>query len=143
MHVQPAGQRGTKRRKRADRRRRGLVGEMRRRGRRKSLPALLFGRVAHEDLVNYTAEEIAALDAREPGHLWPSASPALRKSAAIRRTLPRANALKSVSVIEIVNDDMPFLVDSVMGELTERGLDVRLVAHPILARRARRCGAAP
>ena len=36
-------------------------------------------------------------------------------------------------MIEIVNDDMPFLVDSVMGELTERGLAVRLVAHPILA----------
>ena len=26
---------------------------------------------------------------------------------------------------------MPFLVDSVMGELAERRLDVRLVAHPV------------
>jgi NAD-specific glutamate dehydrogenase len=26
---------------------------------------------------------------------------------------------------------MPFLLDSVMGELTEQGLDVRLVLHPI------------
>ena len=34
-------------------------------------------------------------------------------------------------MIEIVNDDMPFLVDSVMGELAERRLDVRLVAHPM------------
>ena len=41
--------------------------------------------------------------------------------------------MKSVSVIEIVNDDMPFLVDSVMAELTERGLAPRLVVHPILA----------
>src|SRR6185312_4141694 len=32
---------------------------------------------------------------------------------------------------EIVNDDMPFLVDSVMGEITERRLDVYLVAHPM------------
>ncbi|MGC1954231.1 MAG: NAD-glutamate dehydrogenase domain-containing protein, partial [Gammaproteobacteria bacterium] len=38
--------------------------------------------------------------------------------------------LKTVSVVEVVNDDMPFLVDSLMGELTERGLSVRLVAHP-------------
>ena len=30
---------------------------------------------------------------------------------------------KAMSVIEIVNDDMPFLVDSVMGELTERGIE--------------------
>ena len=54
----------------------------------------------------------------------------------IRFESPPASAgdrLKSISVIEIVNDDMPFLVDSVMGELTERGLDVRLVAHPIFA----------
>ena len=37
-----------------------------------------------------------------------------------------------MTVIEIVNDDMPFLVDSVMGELAERRLEVRLVAHPVL-----------
>src|SRR5581483_4668368 len=35
------------------------------------------------------------------------------------------------SVIEILNDDMPFLVDSVLGELQARGLDVRLLFHPI------------
>src|SRR5262249_3103800 len=40
--------------------------------------------------------------------------------------------LKTTSIIEIINDDMPFLVDSVMGELNERDLDVRLVAHPVL-----------
>jgi glutamate dehydrogenase len=34
-------------------------------------------------------------------------------------------------VIEIVNDDMPFLVDSVLGELQARGMDVVLVLHPI------------
>ena len=45
----------------------------------------------------------------------------------------QGDRLKTVSVIEIVNDDMPFLVDSVMAELTERGLDIRLVAHPIAA----------
>ena len=36
-----------------------------------------------------------------------------------------------MSVIEIVNDDMPFLFDSVMGELAERRLTVQLVAHPV------------
>ncbi len=34
-------------------------------------------------------------------------------------------------MLEIVNDDMPFLFDSVMGELSERRLPVRLVTHPI------------
>ena len=35
------------------------------------------------------------------------------------------------SVVEILNDDMPFLVDSVLGELQARGLAVRFLFHPI------------
>ncbi|MGE3897371.1 MAG: NAD-glutamate dehydrogenase, partial [Variibacter sp.] len=42
-----------------------------------------------------------------------------------------AHQLGTVSVLEIVNDDMPFLLDSVLGELTEQGAAVRLVVHPI------------
>jgi glutamate dehydrogenase len=38
-----------------------------------------------------------------------------------------------LTIIEIINDDMPFLVDSVMGELREAGLEVRLVLHPMFA----------
>ena len=36
------------------------------------------------------------------------------------------------TVVLIVNDDMPFLVDSVMGELMARDLGVHLLAHPVL-----------
>ncbi len=36
------------------------------------------------------------------------------------------------TVVEIVNDDMPFLVDSVTAALNGRGLVVHLVIHPIL-----------
>ena len=36
------------------------------------------------------------------------------------------------TIVEIVNDDMPFLVDSVTAELGRRGLDVHLVVHPIM-----------
>jgi glutamate dehydrogenase len=36
------------------------------------------------------------------------------------------------TVVEIVNDDMPFLVDSVTAELNRRELTVHLVIHPIL-----------
>src|SRR5262245_21273577 len=38
----------------------------------------------------------------------------------------------SHTVIEIVNDDMPFLVDSVTAELARQDLDVHLVVHPII-----------
>ena len=36
-----------------------------------------------------------------------------------------------VAVLEIINDDMPFLVDSIVGEISERGLDIRLLVHPV------------
>ena len=39
------------------------------------------------------------------------------------------------SVIEIVNDDMPFLVDSVTMELNRAGLSVHLIVHPVLLAR--------
>ena len=35
------------------------------------------------------------------------------------------------SVLEALNNDMPFLVDSVLGEIQARGFAVRLVLHPI------------
>src|SRR3546814_18877294 len=38
------------------------------------------------------------------------------------------------TIIELVNDDMPFLVDSVTAELTRRNLTVPLVIHPNLDR---------
>ena len=37
------------------------------------------------------------------------------------------------TIIEIVNDDMPFLVDSVAMEVNRHGLTLHLVIHPILA----------
>ncbi len=36
-------------------------------------------------------------------------------------------------VIEILNDDMPFLVDSIVGELRSHGVDVSLLLHPLIA----------
>ncbi len=36
------------------------------------------------------------------------------------------------TIVEIVNDDMPFLVDSVTAEINRQGLTVHLVIHPIL-----------
>ncbi len=38
----------------------------------------------------------------------------------------------SHTVVEIVNDDMPFLVDSVTAELNRQGLGVHLAVHPII-----------
>ncbi|MFI4997969.1 MAG: NAD-glutamate dehydrogenase domain-containing protein, partial [Hyphomicrobiales bacterium] len=38
-----------------------------------------------------------------------------------------------MTVVEAINDNMPFLLDSTLGEIAEHGLNLRLVAHPILS----------
>jgi glutamate dehydrogenase len=91
----------------------------------------LFAHAAPEDVIGYSPAELASLAeesweflaVRKPG------APKIRFAAP--QVPPDGARLKGTSVIEIVNDDMPFLVDSVMAELAERELSVRLVLHPI------------
>jgi glutamate dehydrogenase len=40
---------------------------------------------------------------------------------------------REISVLEILNNNMPFLFDTTMAELAEQGIEVTLVAHPIIA----------
>ncbi len=95
--------------------------------------AALLGRAAPEDLLAYEPRELASLaeDAWAFLMVRPAGAPKIRVES--RAGPMGAERVKAVTVIEIVNDDMPFLLDSVMGELTEQGLTVRLVVHPILA----------
>jgi len=91
----------------------------------------LFARAVPEDLMRYDAREIASL-AAESWELFAPRKPGMPR---VRLTSPKPIAsnerLNAISVLEVVNDDMPFLVDSVMGELADRGIDVQLVLHPI------------
>ncbi len=94
--------------------------------------AQLYAGAVPEDVVRIAPADLAALAGRAYDFL------AQRQPGAAKircETVPLAGSAehKAVSVIEIVNDDMPFLVDSVLGELAERRLDVRLVAHPVFA----------
>ncbi|MFL6934498.1 MAG: NAD-glutamate dehydrogenase [Xanthobacteraceae bacterium] len=95
--------------------------------------AALFARAAPEDLLAYEARELAAL-AEET---WAFLFDRMSGTAKIRFAAPAgpvgAERIKAVSVLEIVNDDMPFLLDSVLGELNEQGIEVRLVVHPVFA----------
>ncbi|KAF0120348.1 MAG: glutamate dehydrogenase [Xanthobacteraceae bacterium] len=92
----------------------------------------LFGRTDPEDLVAYDARDLASLAAQSYAAF--ARRPA--GQSAIRLFDPEptsaASQLASVTVIEVVNENMPFLVDSVLGVLSEQGLKVRLVVHPIL-----------
>ncbi len=44
---------------------------------------------------------------------------------------PSVSGAKDSMVVEMLNDDMPFLVDSILGEVQARGLTVGLLLHPI------------
>src|SRR5262249_22423795 len=93
--------------------------------------AALFGHAATEDLLAYEARELAAL-AEEAWAFLLDRKPGAPKSRFESRAGPLgAERIKDVSVLEIVNDDMPFLLDSVLGELNEQGIAVELVAHPV------------
>jgi glutamate dehydrogenase len=96
--------------------------------------AELFSRAAPEDLLRYQAPALAVLAERAWSFL---SEPRRPGTAKIRFELPAAAStdkrLADVAVLEIVNDDMPFLLDSVMSELSERNLSIRLVAHPVFA----------
>src|SRR6516165_9621791 len=94
--------------------------------------AALFAYAVPEDLMRYDPRQLAELAAnawsllavRKPG------VPKIRLEAFDPAGHER---LRNDSVLEIVNDDMPFLVDSVLAELAERGIEVRFVVHPVLS----------
>src|SRR3984885_5224474 len=85
----------------------------------------LFGLAVPDDLARYSAEELADIGEQSWAFLAERAS-----GVAKIRFTPAATG-RGVSVLEIVNDDMPFLVDSVVGELEQRGLGLRLFVHPV------------
>jgi glutamate dehydrogenase len=92
----------------------------------------LFYRGAAEDVIQYTASELALMAETAYRNMYDRK--AGKASVKVFNASPKGDEgnLGSVTAIEIINDNMPFLVDSVMGELQESGLDIRLVLHPIL-----------
>jgi glutamate dehydrogenase len=92
----------------------------------------LFERVADRDLAAAPAEQRAraavALLAFARRRL-----PGVAKVRVINPTLAAHGFESRHTVVQIVNDDMPFLVDSVLNELNRRELATHLLAHPVLA----------
>src|SRR5277367_180926 len=88
-------------------------------------PAKLFGLAVPEDLERYTAEELVDIAERSWSFLQE------RQPGTAKMRLEPIAAKRGGAVLEIVNDDMPFLVDSVVGEINRRGLDIRLFVHPV------------
>jgi glutamate dehydrogenase len=90
----------------------------------------LFARAAAEDLARYSPDDLRQLGTDAYSRL------ALRTPGAadVRILNPNGSPeLLTVSIIEIVNDDMPFLMDSVMSDLAEHSVELRLVVHPVVS----------
>src|SRR5437763_15734665 len=91
-----------------------------------------YGQVDPEDLLE-----------RQPSDLYGAALShwnfALKRDAGRARvrvfnpTIEEHGWQSTHTIVEIVNDDMPFLVDSVAMEINRHGLTMHLVIHPIVA----------
>jgi glutamate dehydrogenase len=93
-----------------------------------SFGSLLFDQVAAEDLERISAAARGVLADRALAKL---------QQRSDETTVDLADGasfgLADTLVLEAINDDRPFLLDSTLEELRERGIAPRLVAHPILS----------
>jgi glutamate dehydrogenase len=87
----------------------------------------LFERAAPDDLVRYSPEQLAGIGEQSWSFLLQ------REAGGAKIAFRPVHSGASTAVLEILNDDMPFLVDSVLGELGERGADIRLLVHPVFS----------
>ncbi|KZK89066.1 NAD-specific glutamate dehydrogenase [Pseudovibrio sp. Ad5] len=91
----------------------------------------LFSHADAEDLLNYTPSELAVVSQEA----WADFANHPLGTHRIRVFNPQPNAdgkqLEDITIVEIVNDNMAFLVSSAMGAIQTAGYEVRLVLHPL------------
>ncbi len=104
-----------------------------------SLAGDLFARVPGEDLAVYSPEELAGF-ARLVGAAVEQRKPGTPKIDVAEAGFLDATGEREITVVSMVNDNMPFLVDSILGELQDFGAEVLLVAHPIVSLERDRSG---
>ena len=90
-----------------------------------------YGQVAPDDLAERTLADLygAALSHWHFARRFSGGAPKLR----VYNPRLEENGWQSThTVVEIVNDDMPFLVDSITMEVNRQGLTLHLIIHPVL-----------
>ena len=125
----------------ADRQKKDLIGKAAAEGRKRlgknaqkqfqHFLAAYYANVPPQDILGSTATALFGLAL---GH-WKHGQTRKRGRPLIRvfNPDPKKDSWQSDhTVVEIVNDDMPFLVDSVTAELNRSNLTVHLVIHPVL-----------
>jgi glutamate dehydrogenase len=94
---------------------------------------LLYGRVVAEDLVALPPDMLARAAQAAHDHLAEPRPPETINLRFRDEAFESAGRQRQITILEVINDNKPFLLDSTLAELTEHGLEPRLVAHPILA----------
>ncbi len=97
------------------------------------------GRLADHLLARTPAEDVAAYDKADLDRAAALAETAVarhRKGGSVVAVETGSGVLREgrpVTVITVVNDNMPFLFDSILGEVTESAGEPLLVTHPVIA----------
>ncbi|MEM7424743.1 MAG: NAD-glutamate dehydrogenase [Pseudomonadota bacterium] len=97
----------------------------------------LYGDAHLDDLKAYSTEALAEA-AKDSIDFFKAHRPG---RAGVRVRNSDHSGLASVTLVEITNDDMPFLLDSVLGVLNEQSHRIELVLHPVIASRRSAAGA--
>src|SRR5204863_5413321 len=90
-----------------------------------------YAEVALDDLVTRKVEDLAGAARAH----WRLAAHRAPGEVIVRVGNPAAGAdgwQSPHTVVEVVSDDMPFVVDSITVELERHGLAVQLVVHPVV-----------
>ena len=90
----------------------------------------MFAGGASDDLAPYGPRALADL-AEVALDYMAERAPGTRKVRLYDAASADGEALSRVSILEALNDDRPFLVDSITGLLAEQGHDIDLLLHPI------------
>ena len=98
-----------------------------------------FALVAPEDII-YTPVETLIGSALSLWEFGSRRQPGLAKVRLYNPTVEKNGWALQHTVIEIINDDMPFLVDSVSAEINRRGRKFHLLLHPVVRTRRDRNG---
>jgi glutamate dehydrogenase len=94
---------------------------------------LLFSRVALEDVAQVAPDSIERLAKAALNHM---SEPFQGVHCSIRLIdvgIERGGHKSELTVIEALNEDMPFLLASTLAAISDAGYEPRLVAHPIIA----------
>lgn len=96
-------------------------------------PRLLFGRTVAEDLVALPPAMLARAAAASYEHLVQRRAPNTPNLRFRDEAFSEDGRERQITILEVVNDNRAFLLDSTLAELGDQGYEPRLVAHPILA----------